>query len=55
MPCPISRIAGYWRYQILLSCPRPGPLQAILAAARAKKILNKPDRLAVDVDPVSLL
>ena len=55
MPCAISRIAGYYRNQILLSSPTPGPLQRLLAAVRAGSGLAKTDKIAVDVDPVSLL
>jgi primosomal protein N' (replication factor Y) len=55
MPCPISRIAGYFRHQIVLSSPAAGDLQRVLAAVREAKALAKSDRIAVDVDPVSLL
>jgi len=55
MPCAISRIAGYWRDQILLTSPSPGRLQEILAEVRAAGGFSKTDRVAVDVDPVSLL
>ena len=55
MPCAINRIAGYWRNQILLQAPRTGPLQAVLAAVRDKGHLTRGERVAVDVDPVSLL
>ena len=36
MPCPINRIAGYWRNQIVMICDRPGPLQRVLASTRQK-------------------
>ena len=55
MPCAINRIAGYWRHQILLQAPQAGPLQAVLAAVRDKGHLARGERVAVDVDPVSLL
>jgi primosomal protein N' len=55
MPCPISRIAGYFRHQIVLSSPAAGDLQRVLASVREAKALAKSDRIAVDVDPVSLL
>lgn len=55
MPCPITRIAGYYRDQIVMLCSRAGPLQAVLARIRAKAKLAGGERLAVDVDPVSLL
>jgi primosomal protein N' (replication factor Y) len=55
MPCPISRIAGYFRNQIVMISPRANQLQRVLAAVRQAKGLAKSDRIAVDVDPVSLL
>jgi primosomal protein N' (replication factor Y) (superfamily II helicase) len=55
MPCPIGRIAGYYRNQIVLSAATPDPIQQLLAAVRAKGTLERADRVAVDVDPVSLL
>jgi primosomal protein N' (replication factor Y) (superfamily II helicase) len=55
MPCAISRIAGYFRHQIVLTSPSAAKLQAILATLRGKGDLSKMDRIAVDVDPVSLL
>jgi primosomal protein N' (replication factor Y) len=55
MPCAINRIAGYFRNQIVLSAPTAAPLQRILAAVREKGSLTKNQRIAVDVDPVSLL
>jgi primosomal protein N' (replication factor Y) (superfamily II helicase) len=55
MPCAIGRIAGYFRYQIVLSSLRASQLQNVLAEVREKGALAKSDRIAVDVDPVSLL
>jgi primosomal protein N' (replication factor Y) len=55
MPCPISRIAGYFRNQIVLKSPHPDPIQKVLQAVRAAGALSKPEEVAVDVDPVSLL
>ena len=55
MPCAISRIAGYFRNQVVLSAVTPGPLQRVLAAVREGGHLAASDRVAVDVDPVSLL
>jgi primosomal protein N' (replication factor Y) len=55
MPCAIGRIAGYFRYQIVLSSYRASSLQTVLADVREKGALAKSDRIAVDVDPVSLL
>jgi primosomal protein N' (replication factor Y) (superfamily II helicase) len=55
MPCAISRIAGYFRSQILMTSARASLLQEVLAEVRRKGSLGKTDRIAVDVDPVSLL
>lgn len=55
MPCAISRIAGYYRNQIVLIAASAAPLQRLLATVREKGHLARNERLAVDVDPVSLL
>ena len=55
MPCAISRIAGYFRYQIVLLAASAAPLQRVLAMVREKGHLARNERIAVDVDPVSLL
>jgi primosomal protein N' (replication factor Y) len=55
MPCAINRIAGYFRDQVVLSSASSVPLQKVLAAVREKGGLAKGDKVAVDVDPVSLL
>ena len=55
MPCAISRIAGYFRNQVVLTAPTAAPLQKVLASVREKGHLARNERIAVDVDPVSLL
>jgi primosomal protein N' (replication factor Y) len=55
MPCAISRIAGFFRNQIVMTAATAAPLQRVLAEVREKGGLAKGDRVAVDVDPVSLL
>ena len=55
MPCAINRIAGYFRNQIVLGSPTAAPLQQLLGAVREKGHLARNERIAVDVDPVSLL
>jgi primosomal protein N' (replication factor Y) len=55
MPCAINRIAGYFRHQIVLHAPRADVLQRVLAAVRKEGHLAHNERIAVDVDPVSLL
>ena len=55
MPCAIQRIAGYHRAQMVLTASSPARLQNVLAAVREKGALARSERIAVDVDPVSLL
>ncbi len=55
MPCAISRIAGYFRVQIELIGINAKSIQRVLATVRSAGALAKNDRIAVDVDPVSLL
>jgi len=55
MPCAIGRIAGYFRHQIVLVSPRAERLQRVVQAMREKGHLARNERIAVDVDPVSLL
>jgi len=55
MPCAVGRIAGYFRHQIVLQSPTAVPLQRVLASVRERGLLSKSERIAVDVDPVSLL
>lgn len=55
MPCAISKIAGYYRNQIVLQCARADALQKVLGLLREAGHLATSERIAVDVDPVSLL
>ena len=55
MPCPISRIAGFHRNQIVMQSAQAAALQRVLAHVRKAGGLTKNERVAVDVDPVSLL
>ena len=55
MPCAIARIAGFHRSQLVLHAQSPAPLQRVLALVRDRKGFTTNDRIAVDVDPVSLL
>jgi len=54
-PCPISRIADRWRFQIELLADGAAPLQTLLAEARSRAILVPGELVAVDVDPVALM
>jgi len=55
MPCPIERIAGFHRQQIVLTAPSAAALQRVLARLRMKHKLVSNDRVAIDVDPLSML
>ncbi len=55
VPCAVARVSGFHRYQLLLRSTSPGRLQAVLARLRKVGALATADRVAVDVDPVSLL
>jgi primosomal protein N' (replication factor Y) len=55
MPCAIERIANYHRAQIVLDSPRAAALQSVLTALRAHRGLVSNDKIAIDVDPVSML
>jgi primosomal protein N' len=55
MPCAIAKIAGYYRNQIVLQSPRADLLQRVLGLLREAGHLATSERIAVDVDPVSLL
>lgn len=54
VPCPIERIAGFWRIELLILAPTARALLAPMAAVRAAGLLKSDSLTAVDVDPVSL-
>ena len=54
-PCAIGRIAGYWRQQVVLTSAKVGAIQDVLTRLRLMSKLVSSDRVAVDIDPVSLL
>ena len=53
-PCPIARVAGRFRWDLVLTADGPVPLQATLAAARNAGILTPGEAMAIDVDPTSM-
>jgi primosomal protein N' (replication factor Y) len=55
MPCPIARIAEFYRQHIELVAADAGALQRLLTALRNARLLISDAQTAVDVDPVSLL
>lgn len=55
-PCPLSRLRGKWRYQILLKAPSRSHLRCLLArtgSLRGK--VPKGVNLVLDIDPVDML
>ena len=54
-PCPIARIAEYYRLQIELIAADAATLQQLITALRNSRVLKSDARTAVDVDPVALL
>jgi len=55
MPCPIARVADYYRHQIEMTADTPTQLQSLLTALRNARLLVSDMHTAVDVDPVALL
>lgn len=55
MPCPISRIAGQYRFAVEAYGATAASIQAVLAAARSAGLLLSDAKTAVDVDPVALM
>ena len=54
-PCPIGRIAGFFRQQIELIAPDAATIQKLLTGVRNARLLHADARTAVDVDPVALM
>ncbi len=55
MPCPISRVAEFYRFSVEAIAPSPGPLHQALTTLRNSGRLKSDARMAVDVDPYALL
>ena len=54
-PCAISRIAGQFRFEVLVFAPTARRVQAALGELRARGMLKSDARTAIDVDPVALI
>ncbi len=54
-PCPISRIAGHHRLELLLFSSSRSAIQDILAGARAKGLCKSDAHTAIDIDPIALM
>jgi primosomal protein N' (replication factor Y) (superfamily II helicase) len=55
MPCAIERISNYHRSQIVLTSHNAATLQKVMSVLREQRGLVSNDKVAIDVDPVSLL
>ncbi len=55
MPCAIERIANHHRAQIILTSPSAAAIQSVIAVLRTDRGLVSNDKIAIDVDPVSML
>ena len=55
MPCPIERIKNRHRHHILLLGGKSGVIRAMIAAGRPAFPAGRRVRVAVDIDPVSML
>ncbi len=53
--CPVERIAGNWRYQIILRSQEIKPLVLLLSYVKQRISLHSGLYLEVDVDPLSLM
>jgi primosomal protein N' (replication factor Y) len=55
-PCPLARLRGKWRWQVLLKAPNRGPLRRLLSGiGRLRKAMPSGVSLTIDVDPVDML
>ncbi len=54
-PCVISRIAGYYRFEVLLLAPAARLIQSTMASARDQGLLKSDAHTAIDVDPLWLM
>ncbi len=54
-PCPIARINELYRSQVEVMAPGAAQLSALLTDARDRSLLHLGERMAVDVDPLSML
>jgi len=53
--CPMLRIAGQYRYEVVVTCASAATLQAGFAALRARGMLMSDAKMAVDVDPIAMM
>ena len=54
-PCPLSRVADHFRFQVEVLTPTAAAMQKLLTALRNRGLLISDHHTNVDVDPLSLL
>jgi primosomal protein N' (replication factor Y) len=54
-PAPISRLRGEWRYHLLLKGTELDGLRSAVRSLLAKAVIPDDVKLAIDVEPLSLL
>jgi primosomal protein N' (replication factor Y) len=54
-PCPVSRVAGQYRFGIEVVARRAKDLQEVLGALRLRGLVKSDAATAVDVDPMALM
>lgn len=54
-PCPVSRIGGFYRLEILITSPARMAIQSLLADLRSRGLLVSDAHTAIDIDPIALM
>jgi primosomal protein N' (replication factor Y) len=54
-PCAIFKLRGQYRFQVLLKCPKPGPLRELVRALDARVETPTGVVRVVDLDPQNML
>ncbi|MBY0261156.1 MAG: DEAD/DEAH box helicase, partial [Phycisphaerales bacterium] len=54
-PCPVSRIGGFHRLEILITSPARMAIQSLLADLRGRGLLVSDAHTAIDIDPIALM
>lgn len=54
-PCPISRISGQFRFEVVVIAPLASTIQRLLAELRRMYGVKSDSAIAIDVDPVAMM
>lgn len=54
-PCPVSRIGGFHRQELLITSPARLVIQSLLAELRTQGLLVSDAHTAIDIDPIALM